>query len=613
MKAWPGSTRSTLFATPHVLLERRADGGLLLRSEDPLREHPPTVLHSFRRWAVAEPDRVLVAERPGGEGEWRTLTYGEAERAALSVGQGLLDLGLGPDRPLLVLSGNSVDHLVVTLGAMVAGVPVAPVSVAYSLMSQDHARLRAIASLTGPGASYAEDAGVYAAALDALGELPRIVSRGPGGTTLDSPRATAPGAEVEAAYDALTGDSVAKLLFTSGSTGAPKGVLTTHRMMAANQQMMRQVWPFLADEPPVIVDWLPWSHVFGGSHNLNLVLVNGGTLYVDAGRPAPGMFAPTLANLRDVPPTVYFNVPAGYAQLVPALESDPELAAAFFSQLRLIFNAAAALPAGLRERLLRLGEATTGQPVPVTGSWGLTETAPAVTNAHFDFGDARSIGVPLPGLEVLLAPGDDAAGDAREIRVRGPVVTPGYHGRPDLTAEAFDDEGFYRTGDAVSLADPEHPGLGLVFRGRLVEDFKLSTGTFVHVGAVRTSLLSAVPVLADAVITGEGRDEAGALAWLNGPEVVRLLGRDPVVEGELVIDPELAAHLSAALLQQDGHLGSSGRVARLLVMSRPAGLDAGEITDKGYVNQRRVLANRAHLVDLLYDDEPVGAVVTAGR
>ena len=235
-----------------------------------------------------------------------------------------------------------------------------------------------------------------------------------------------------------------------------------------------------------------------------------------------------------------------------------------------------------------------------------------MTNAHFDFGDARCIGAPLPGLEVLLVPGGDAADDAREIRVRGPVVTPGYHGRPDLTAEAFDDEGFYRTGDAVSLADDEHPALGLVFRGRLVED-SAHTGTFVHVGAVRTSLLSAVPVLADAVITGENRDQPGALVWLNPAEVARLLGRDPVVDGELVTDPELAAHLADALLRQDGHLGSAGRVARLLVMSRPAGLDAGEITDKGYVNQRRVLAHRAHLVDLLYADEPVAAVVVAGR
>ena len=403
---------------------------------------------------------------------------------------------------------------------------------------------------------------------------------------------------------------MAKLLFTSGSTGAPKGVLTTHRMMAANQQMMRQVWPFLAEEPPVIVDWLPWSHVFGGSHNLNLVLVNGGTLYVDAGRPAPGMFAPTLANLRDVAADGVLQRARGLRPAGAGPGVGPGARAhAFFSRLRLIFNAAAALPAGLRERLLELGEATTGRPVPVTGSWGPTETAPAVTNAHFDFGDARCIGVPLPGLEVLLVPGGDAADDACEIRVRGPVVTPGYHGRPDLTAEAFDDEGFYRTGDAVSLADPDHPALGLVFRGRLAEDFKLSTGTFVHVGAVRTSLLSAVPVLADAVITGEGRDEAGALAWLNAAEVVRLLGRDPVVDGELVTDPELAAHLADALLRQDGHLGSAGRVARLLVMSRPAGLDAGEITDKGYVNQRRVLAHRAHLVDLLYADEPVGAVV----
>jgi feruloyl-CoA synthase len=586
------------FAEPDVRVERRPDGSLLLRSGQPLGDHPVSVLHDFRAWAREDPGHVLAAER-GPAGGWRALTYGDAERDALAVGQGLLDLGLGPDRPLLVLSGNSVDHLVVALGAMFAGVPVAPVSVAYSLMSQDHARLRELGALTGPGAVYAEDGDAFAAAFDAIGDgATRIASRG--GTAdvgLDDLRRAQPGRDVEDAYAALRPESVAKLLFTSGSTGAPKGVVTTHGMLAANQQMIRQVWPFLAEERPVIVDWLPWSHTFGGSHNLNLVLVNGGTVYVDAGRPVPALFGQTLANLADVPPTVYFNVPAGYAQLVPALEADPGLAERFFSRLRLSFNAAAALPSTLRERLVQVAERTTGRRVPVTGSWGLTETAPAVTSAHFEFTDARSIGTPLPGAEVLLVPAEDGLS---EIRVRGPMVTPGYHRRPDLTAECFDEEGFYRTGDAASLADPDDPNLGLVFRGRLVEDFKLSTGTFVHVGAVRTALLSALPVLADAVVTGEDRDEVGALAWVNAAEAVRLLGHEPATDGELVSDPALDEHVARALAAQSAAAGSAARVSRVLLMSRPAGLDAGEVTDKGYVNQRRVLATRGHLVDLLY-------------
>ncbi|MGH3400850.1 MAG: AMP-binding protein, partial [Streptosporangiaceae bacterium] len=477
------------------------------------------------------------------------------------------------------------------------------------LQSRDHARLKAIADLIRPGAVFADNAGPFGPALDALGAVPAIVSSGtrPGAEPLAALLATEPGTEVKAAFAALGPGAVAKILFTSGSTCTPKGVLNTHRMLAANQQMISQVWPFLAAERPVIVDWLPWSHTFGGNHNVNMMITAGGTVYVDAGRPAAGLFAQTIENLADVPPTVYFNVPAGYAQLVPALEADPAFAACFFSRLRLMFNAAAALPADLRARLAALAQQVTGHPIPVTASWGATETGPAVTAAHYDFADARCIGVPLPGAEVKLVPAEDGY----EIRARGPMVTPGYLGRPDLTAQALDPGGFYRSGDAAAPADPADPDAGLVFRGRIAEDFKLTTGTFVRVGAVRAALLSAAPVLADAVITGENREQAGALAWLNPVEASRVLGELPSPEGELISHPALGELLAAALAGHNQAVGSAARVERLLIMARPADLDAGEITDKGYVNQRRVLDRRAGLVDLLYADPVTDGVIVA--
>ena len=596
-----------MFAQVRVTVGRTEEGALLLSSAEELGGYPVTVLHSLRQWAAAGQDHPLVAER-GPDGAWRTVSYGAAVTAADAIGQALLELGLGPARPLLLLSGNGVNHLLMTLGALTAGIPVAPVSVAYSLQSTDHARIKAITELITPGAVYAEDAEAFGAALDAAssgagGALP-VVAAGarPGATRLAELLATAPGPAVRGAYQTLTPDVIAKILFTSGSTGTPKGVLNTHRMLSANQQMIRQAWPFLDGERPVIVDWLPWSHTFGGNHNVNMMLVNGGTLYVDGGRPAPGLFDRTVANLAEVPPTIYFNVPAGYAQLVPALEADPEFAARFFSRLRLLFNAAAALPPGLRSRLEALvARHAPDRDIPVTGSWGATETAPAVTSANFPHPDARCIGAPLPGVLVKLAPVEDAY----EIRVQGPNVTPGYYARPDLTAEAFDAEGFYRTGDSVAFADPGDPNAGLVFRGRIAEDFKLVTGTFVRVGAVRTALLSALPALSDAVIAGEDRDYVSALAWLNPAEVRNLLGRDASpADGDVVTDPDLLRLLADALAVYNASRGSAARVERLLVLARPASLDAGEITDKGYLNQRRVLTERAALVDLLYADPP---------
>ncbi len=614
---------SELFAAPAVSRDRRADGSVLLTSAVPLGSYPANVAAWLRHWAGADPDHPLVAERDAG-GSWDIRTYGQALLAANAIGQALLDRGLSAASPLLIISGNSVNHLLMTLGAFTAGVPVAPVSAAYSLQSRDHQQLRAIAALVRPGAVYADDAQLFGAALAALGAgagapgagvpgagagTPLVLagSRGPPEHSLQALLGTEPGAGVAAAFAAAGGDSVAKILFTSGSTGQPKGVLNTQRMLCANQQMIRQAWPFLGRQRPVLVDWLPWSHTFGGNHNVNMVLANGGTLYIDEGRPAPGLLAATLANYRDVSPTMSFNVPAGYAQLAPALEADRELATRFFGRLQIVFNAAAALPPALRRRLETLAREVTGRDVPVTGAWGATETAPAATSAHFAYRDSRCIGTPLPGVTVKLVP---ATADGYEIRVRGPHVTPGYLRRPDLTAASFDDEGFYRAGDAVSFADPGDPAAGLLFRGRLAEDFKLSTGTFVRVGALRTALLSAAPVLLDAVIAGEDHAEVGALAWLNAAEAGSLLAAAGQGDGPVLHSPQLHRHLGPVLARFNSGAGSAARITRLLVLARPPSLDDGEITDKGYLNQRQVLASRAGLVRLLYTDPPSGKVVT---
>ncbi len=418
---------------------------------------------------------------------------------------------------------------------------------------------------------------------------------------------TEPRSTVEDAYRGLTPETTVKLLFTSGSTGAPKGVINTNRMLCSNQAVLRHIWPFLESEPPVLVDWLPWSHTFGANHNLNLVLFNGGTLYIDDGRPALPLFGRTLAALREIPPTVYFNVPAGFALLAGALEGDHELARRFFSRLRFMFYAGAALPDALALRLRAIAERVADHGVPLTSSWGTTETAPAATSAHFADAVVGCIGVPLAGTTIKLAP----EADKLEIRVSGPNVTPGYFKRPELTAAAFDDEGFYRSGDAVRLVDEDDPDQGLVFDGRIAEDFKLLTGTWVTVGPLRTRLLGAARVLTDAVICGQDREYVAALGWVNAAEAREVCG----IEGDVELsDPRLRRHLSQTLAQLGAAAGSASRVERLLLLDRPPSLDAGEITDKGYLNQRRCLKFRAAEVRRLYVAEPDADVITlAGR
>jgi feruloyl-CoA synthase len=566
------------FAPAKAELEKRADGAMVLRSPQKLGSYARCVTEWLVNWSDQAPDRVFLAERAKGD-SWRKLTYRETYGAVRRIAQALLDRGLGPEKPVAILSDNSVDHALLALGAMHVGIPAAPISPAYSLMSKDYGKLKTIFELVKPGLVFAADPQRFAPALAAVGASSVSVAE-----LLE----TNPGSTQEREFAKVKPDTVAKILFTSGSTGIPKGVINTHRMLCANQQMLAQAWPFVEDRPPVVVDWLPWNHTFGGNHNFNLVLRNGGTLYVDGGKPAPGLVETTVRNLKEIAPTMYFNVPRGYDLLLPSLEKDAELRRNFFRELDVLFYAAASLPQNLWDRLKKVAREAGNTRFAMLSAWGSTETSPLATSVHFLMERPGVIGLPVAGCELKLVP---AAGKL-EVRVRGPHVMPGYHQRPDLTKAAFDEEGFYRIGDAVKLADPADPARGVVFDGRVAEDFKLSTGTWVNTGAIRVKLIAAAdPLIQDAIITGHDRDEVGALVFLS-----------PATK-----DMSLAvvqSRLSGVLKQLASEGGSSTYPARLLAMTEPPSIDANEITDKGYINQRAVLERRAALVDKLYSGSP---------
>ena len=565
---------SLRFAPAKVDVEKRPDGSIVLRSPQKLGAYARCVTEWLVHWSDHQAERIFLAER-SAQG-WRRMSYRESYGAVRRIGQALLNLGLNQERPVAILSDNSVDHALLALGAMHVGVPVAPISPAYSLMSKDFAKLKSIFELVQPGLVYASDPQKFAPALAAVGAKSISVAE-----LLE----TSPGSTMEREFSKVKPESVAKILFTSGSTGTPKGVINTHRMLCANQQMLAQAWPFVEDRPPVIVDWLPWNHTFGGNHNFNLLLRNGGTLYIDGGKPAPGLAELTARNLREIAPTMYFNVPRGYDLLLPLLENDAQLRRNFFSELDVLFYAAAALPQNLWERIERLAQNEKGGRLAVLSAWGSTETSPLASSVHFPMERAGVIGLPVAGCELKLVP---SAGKL-EVRVRGANVTPGYWKRPDLTRAAFDDEGFYRIGDAVKFADPADAAKGIVFDGRVAEDFKLSTGTWVNAGAVRIRLIAAAdPLIQDAVITGHDRDELGALVFLSAA------AKD--------LKPEdIRSRLRSVLRGFSG--GSSTCPARLMVMTEPPSIDANEITDKGYMNQRAVLERRAALVDRLYSSD----------
>ena len=596
-------------------LEQRGDGSMILRSTEALGGFPDRLTDSLVQWAAAAPERTLVARR-GPDGAWIRVSYAQMLQRVQAVAQALLNHGLSVERPLAILSDNDIEHLTLALAAMWAGVPFAPVSSAYSLISQDYGKLRHILGLLTPGLVFAASP-AYAQAIASVlpAEVPVVLTEGAAAAAADGPLAgrqvlgfnamlaAEPSATLATAHALVGPDSIAKFLFTSGSTKAPKGVINTHRMLCANQQMIRQCMGFLADEPPVLVDWLPWNHTFGGNHNIGITLYNGGTLYIDDGKPTPKGIAQTLRNLREISPTVYFNVPKGFEEIAFAMDADTALRDSLFKRCKAFMFAGAGLSQAVWDKLDAHGEAAVGERVRIITGLGMTETAPACTFAVGT--DVRSghIGLPVPGVEVKLVR-DAASGDKLEIRFKGPNVMPGYWRAPEQTRDAFDEDGFYRTGDAAKLVDATNLRRGLLFDGRTAEDFKLSTGTFVSVGPLRARIiLAGEPCVQDAVITGLNRDDVGAMIFPRPDECRKLAGL-----GEQVALPDVLQHprvraffqtLADRLWREAS--GSASRVARLHVLAEPPAIDRGEVTDKGSINQGAVLSHRDALVQALHE------------
>ncbi|WP_298252786.1 feruloyl-CoA synthase [Bradyrhizobium sp.] len=606
--------RPISFGDPAVSVDRRADGTIYLRPKQALTGYPVRLTDSLHYWAEVAPDRVFMAERDADSG-WRTLSYDELLTLSRHIASSLLARGLSAEKPLLILSGNSIDHALVSFGALYAGVPFCPVSPAYSLISKDYGKLSYLMKLLTPGLVFVDDADQFAPALKANvpGEVEIAASRGAlvdrSMTRLSELIATPLDPGLDAAHQAIGPDTIAKFLLTSGSTGNPKAVVNTQRMLCANQVMIRETMTFLKEEPPVIVDWLPWNHTFGSNHNTGLVLVNGGSMYLDAGKPMPGGIEETVRNLREISPTVYFNVPKGYESLLPYLRDDAHLRHMFFHRLQSMFFSGAAMSPHIWNGLDELSVRETGYRVPMLTGLGATETAPLCLLATPQSSRSGHIGLPVLGNDVKLVP----VNGKLDLRTRGPNVTPGYWREPKLTAAAFDEEGFYKFGDAAKPAVECDFAAGLDFDGRIAEDFKLASGTWVSVGPLRARFIAAcAPLVRDVVIAGINRDEIAALVVLD-PDGCRQI--NPALPSN---DISICAHDGAvrhAFWQkfatfQSAATGSSTRVARALLVDTPLSIDRGEVTDKGSINQRAVLDHRNALVEMLYSSEVADGVIT---
>lgn len=596
--------RSVRLGPSDCVLKRASDGTLILRSPHALPPYPDNLTDRLIYWANAAPERLFMADR-GVDRVWRTLTYADALTKVRSIGEALLRRNLSAERPVVVLSGNDLEHQLLGLAAMYVGIPYAPVSPAYSLISADFGKLRYIINLLTPGLVFASDGALFSRAIanTVPPNIERVIARNAvddRSTPFSELVMTNASSAVDQAHATAGPDTIAKFLFTSGSTGHPKGAINTQRMLCANQVMIRVAEPCFEDEPPVIVDWAPWHHTAGGNHNVGISLFNGGSFYVDDGKPMPGAIEATVRNLREIAPTWYFNVPKGYETLLPYLRADDELRRNFFSRLQIMFYAGAGMAQHVADELQQLAIATCGERILLITSLGATETAPMAIIRTWESKRAGNVGLPAVGMELKLVPNDGKF----EARLRGPNITPGYWRQPELTAAAFDEDGFYRMGDALRFADPDNPAHGLLFDGRIAEDFKLATGTWVSLGPVRAAFIDHfAPYVRDVVLAGPDRDDIAALVF-------------PDVEACRRLAPDLGAEASAQAILADARVtkelefllrtlaanstGSSNRVCRAILLSDPPSLDAGEMTDKGSINQRAVLEHRAALVDALY-------------
>src|SRR6478672_3875983 len=600
--------RAISFGNPDVTVERRDDGTIYLRHKAKLGDYPRRITDRLHHWAEVEPNRVYMAERDAKRG-WREVTYAQLLQSSRHIASALLARGLSAEKPIVILSGNSVDHALLAFGELYAGVPFCPVSPAYSLVSRDFGKLSYLMKLLTPGLVFADDADKFAEALTAN------VSPG---TEIAAARGSVPGRVVtkladlmaaplhprlDAAHEAIGPDTIAKFLLTSGSTGNPKAVINTQRMICANQVMIRETMAFLKDEPPVIVDWLPWNHTFGGNHNIGLTLFNGGSMYLDQGKPMPGGIEETVRNLREISPTVYFNVPKGYESLLPYLRDDAGLRAKFFDRLHAMFFSGAALSPFVWDSLDELAVKEKGYRVPMLTGLGATETAPFFMSVNPRTSRSGHVGLPVSGNDAKLVPNNGKM----EVRAKGPNVMPGYWRQPDITAKSFDEEGFYKMGDAIKPADPDNFDAGFDFDGRVGEDFKLASGTWVSVGPLRARFVTAcAPLVRDVVIAGINRDEISALVVLD-------------LDGCRLINPtlpsdDLVAAASDPLIRSAfrerfqkllaGATGSSTRITRAVLLNAPLSIDRGEVTDKGSINQRAVLENRSALIEEIYATAP---------
>lgn len=606
--------RKLNFMPRDIALERRDDGSMVMRQRIPLKEFEKHVPSYLANWAAETPDAVWLAQRRGPARDWERVTYGDGKRRVDALTQALLNLNLPEDRPVMILSGNSIEHALMTMAAMQARLPAAPVSPGYSLMSEDFIKLKHVFNLLTPGVIMVQDGPAFAKALQALDLT---------GVTVVHVDRPVPGVDSAAYHDweqtpvtdavaqslaAITPKTIGKLLFTSGSTGMPKAVINTQEMMTANVAMGQQACPRDPDETRrTVLDWLPWNHCMGGNATFHSVLADGGAFYVDDGRPLPGQFDETIRNLREISPTYYGSVPAGFAALVSAMERDDDLCHAFFKNLRQLGYGGATLPGDLYTRMQDLAVKYTGHRIVFSTGWGSTETAPTATYTYWETERVGLIGLPYAGMELKMVP----VGDKYELRLRGVTVTPGYYRQPELTEKAFDEEGFYMIGDAGVFVDESRPEEGLVFAGRVVEDFKLDTGTFVHVGSLRVAAVAAMsPVAQDAVVAGQDKSWIALLVFPNILASRQVAGLPDANAEELIRHPAVIAKVAEGLKAHNvANSGSSTRIGRAMLMSEPPSVDGNEITDKGYMNQRATLDRRADFVTRLFADQPDDAVI----